>query len=140
MIKINGTIYDTVAEEMIKTLTLEELRVIAIDTVNWHTGISIRRDMDNNNILLSAANSKAIALVAKALWLKDVDISMLTELEQSAICKIVEIGETDYTDSEMLNGSLGATASRLVDSDTTKAKIANALSKEEIVEILGGLE
>jgi len=136
-IKLVDKIYDNVTKE-IEALSLEELRAVAIDTINWQTGISIKKDLDNNQVLLSASNSKAIVLLAKALGLKNTDISTLTTKEQTALNKIVELGGTDYTDSDMLIGSLLSTDAHIKAGAEKIVTLTNAQTKEEIVEVLNG--
>lgn len=136
MIKIQNTIHDTITKELIENYSLEELRKIAMDTINWQTGINIKKDLDNNQILLSASNSKAIVLLAKALGLKDIDISNLTQKEQTALNLILQLGNTDYIDSDMLVASLSSTDTNIKLGTKKILAIVNATTKEQIEEVL----
>jgi len=113
---------------------IEALRAAVLDTLAWMVGDEIKK-ATGNYVKMSAANSKAIALLAK-LVAPLVDTSKLTDAEKSAFNKTVALGESGYSDSELLNASLDAVTSTL---QAYAAKIdaaTKAKTRDELIAIL----
>ena len=129
IIKIGDLIYENFEERTIDPATgqiiwriptdVDEFRKIVIDTINWRIGnkiIEVTGDVSK----LSAANSKAIALLAKILNSINVDTTKLTENEKAAFSKLTTLAQNGYSDSQLLNNLLDmvqdyiATGSQLI--------------------------
>ena len=115
---------------------VDELKAMAIDTINWQIGSSVKKAVGNTNVNLSAANAKGIALLAKVINAQNPDTSTLTELEKDSWNKLVALAENGYADSELLNASLTNVSSSIERGTDKVARIASANTHEEVIAIL----
>ena len=77
------TEFKDVANPLIPT-DLNELKAIAIDTINWQIGDSVKKEVGNTIVNLSASNAKGIVLVAKLLNTLNPSLDGLTDLEKDS--------------------------------------------------------
>jgi hypothetical protein len=117
---------------------LEELRKCVIDTINWLIGQEIKNINDGDYTKLSAANSKAIALIAKLISDK-VDTSKLTETERKIWNLIVQLANSGYSDSELLLNMLTAVVEKINKYSQYIDQALNAKTVDELIEILQSL-
>ena len=117
---------------------IEEFRKTVIDTINWWVGNKVKKQT-GNFAKLSAANSKAIVLLAKLLATLSPDTSKLTDLEKSAWDKLNTFADNGYADSELLNNSLNAVQSYVVKGGDLIDKALKATTLDELIGILNEL-
>lgn len=129
------TEYVETKNELIPT-DLEEFKAMAIDTINWVVGDNIKKALSNQQTLLSASNSKAIALLAKVVATLNPDVSGLTALEKSAYDSIQNLAANGYADSELLNASLASTDSEIAKASDKVTRITNATTIDEVIAVL----
>ena len=115
---------------------LEEFKKLAIDTINWQIGDSVKKASGNMQTNLSASNAKAIALLAKLIEPSQEQLDKLTELEKDSWNKLDALAVGGYADSQLLNVSL-ASVSKFITKGTDKAtRVINATTHEEVIAIL----
>ena len=120
---------------------LEEFKVMAIDTINWQIGDSVKKASGGTQTNLSASNAKAIVLNSKKidLILKHLDLELdnsFSDLEKDSSNKMVALGNNGYADSQLLNVSLSS-VSKFITKGTDKAtRVINATTHEEVIAIL----
>jgi len=115
---------------------IDDLKAMAIDTINWQIGDSVKKEVGNTNVNLSASNAKAIALLAKVVNAQSPDVSSLTELEKDSLDKLINLADGGYADSKLLNASL-TNVSEFIASGTDKiTRITKATTHDEIIAIL----
>ena len=144
-IKIGQNIYDgfeksTVLEDgsVVENITtnIDELKAIAIDTINWQIGDSVKKSVGNTNVNLSASNAKGIALLAKVVNAQSPDTSSLTELETDSWNKLVALADGGYADSELLNTSLTNVSEFIARATDKVARVTQAESIDDVITIL----
>jgi len=115
---------------------VEEFKALAIDTINWQIGDSVKKALGNTQTNLSASNAKGIVLVAKVLNSLSPKQTGLSDLEKDSFNKMIELGENGYADSGLLNASLSK-VSEFIASGTDKAvRVTSATTIDEVIEIL----
>jgi len=115
---------------------LEEFKAMALDTINWQIGDSVKKSLGNTNVNLSASNAKGIALLSKVVASLNPNLDGLTELEADSYSKMVALAEGGYADSELLNASL-SNVSEFITSATDKvARVTQAESIDDVITIL----
>jgi hypothetical protein len=144
-IKIGQNIYDGFEEKTtledgsvvwnIPT-NVDELKSIAIDTINWQIGDSVKKAVGNTNVNLSASNAKGIALLAKVVNAQNPDTSSLTDLELDSYNKMVALADGGYADSELLNASLTNVSEFITRATDKVARVTQAESIDDVITIL----
>ena len=114
---------------------IEEFRAAAIDTIKWRMGQEIKKSVETS-INLSAANSKAIALLAKVVAAQNPDISSLSNLEKQNWQKLLDLAGNGYADSELLLSALSAVESEIAKGTEKITRIMSASTHDEIISIL----
>jgi hypothetical protein len=137
MIKVGNTIYDNARSIDLENISVDQLRVYALDTVNWAAGLEVQKACGGVAMNISAANSKAIALLAKISAATNPDLSGLTETEKASYDALVALADAGYSDSELLLGALTAVQSSVTEAAEKSARIVTATTVDEIIEILG---
>lgn len=115
---------------------VDELKVAAVETVNWVTGQKIKESLGNTQVQLSTSNSKGIILLAKVLSSLNPELAGLNELEKDSFSKMVSLAEKGYADSNLLNDSLSNVDEFLEKASAKIVSINEAISIEEIIDIL----
>lgn len=115
---------------------VDELKVAAIDTINWVTGQKIKESLGNTQVQLSTSNSKGIILLAKVLNSLNPDLTALNELEKDSFSKMVSLADKGYADSNLLNDSLTNVDEFLEKASAKIVSINEASTIEEIIDIL----
>jgi len=118
---------------------VQELLPVVLDTINWWVGDKVKK-ATGDFVKLSAANSKAIALLASIIASQNPDTSNLTELQKSAFDKMSALGGSDYTDSQLLNDSLDAVVSYVQKGAGLGVQAMQAQSVEELIGVLNQLD
>jgi len=113
---------------------VETLRAVVLDTLSWEIGDAIKK-ATGDYVKMSAANSKAIALLAK-LVAPLVDTKRLTKNEKSAFDKTVALGKSGYADSELLNASLDAVVTTIQSYGAKMVAASKAKTRDELIAIL----
>ncbi len=148
LIKLNDFIYQNYEEktnyengEEVWNIpnTVQELLPVVLDTINWWVGAKVKK-ATGDFVKLSAANSKAIALLAAIIASQNPDTSNLTELQKSAFDKMTTLGNSDYTDSQLLNNSLDAVVNYVQKGTQLGAQAIQAQSVEELIDVLNQLD
>jgi hypothetical protein len=116
---------------------LEELRGCVIDTLNWLIGQEVKNSVGDYT-KLSAANSKAIVLLVKALG-NNADTSNFTDTEKQIWDKLSALGDAGYSDSQLLLNSLTAVIRSVTQYSTMIDNALKATTVEELIEILESL-
>jgi len=115
---------------------IEEFRKIAIATIQWQIGDKVAESYGRRDVLASASNAKAIALLAKLMKPTKAQLDSLGEIEKRSFTKLQTLANSDYAESELLESSLDA-VSRNISIGTAKiVKIGTAKTHDEIIEIL----
>ncbi|ADV47021.1 hypothetical protein [Nitratifractor salsuginis] len=118
---------------------LEELRGCTIDTINWLIGQEVKKASGGEFVKMSAANSKAITLIVKAID-GAADKSNFTKNEKVAWDAMLSLAEGGYSDSELLVQSLTAVTKNIqIYSQKIKQALA-ATTIDELIEILENLQ
>ena len=147
IIKIGDLVYQGYEEKTISEsgnvtwnipTDVDKFREIVIDTINWQIGQNIQNVMSSLTAL-SAANSKAIALIIKLLNTLKPDTSKLTKLESDAYKKILTLANNGYSDSQLLNKSLDAVMSNIQTGSKLIAQATKATTIDELIKILNSL-
>jgi len=120
--------------------SVDEFKAQVIDTLNWWVGQQIKKQLQNDFTKLSAANSKAIALIFKALKTLNPDITNFTETEKAIWDKLDALTETDYTDSQLLDKTLEVVTAYIQEGDELINKALQAETIDELIEILNSLK
>jgi hypothetical protein len=113
---------------------LERLRTCVIDTLNWFIGQEVKNSVGDYT-KLSAANSKAIVLLVKALG-NNADTSNFTDTEKQIWDKLSALGEAGYSDSKLLLNSLTAVIGSVTKYSTIINSALKATTVEELIKIL----
>jgi len=147
LIKIDNLIYQNIEEKAVNENgneiwnipnTVEELKPVVLDTINWWVGNKVKKSLGDFT-KLSAANSKAIALLASVLASLTPDTSNLTDLQKSAFDKMVKLGGSEYTDSNLLNNSLDRVVEFIHQGAELSTQATQAKSVEKLIDILNKL-
>ena len=148
LIKINDLIYQNYEERYIDESgnevwnipnTLQELLPIVLDTINWWVGDKVK-NATGDFTRLSAANSKAIALLFKIVDSLQPDTSNLTEKEQSAYNAMKALADAGYSDSDLLNSSIQAVNEYIQRGEQLAGQAMQAQSVEELIGVLNQLD
>jgi hypothetical protein len=116
---------------------LEELRACVIDTLNWLIGQEVKNSLGDYT-KLSAANSKAVILLVKAVD-GVADKSNFTQTEQDIWNEMLKLANTGYSDSNLLLNSLKSVSENITKYSTMIDNALKATTVEELVGILEGL-
>jgi len=137
LIKLNENIYQGLGlDSEFLPKNLEEFKTIAIDTVNWQIGDSVKKALGNTHTNLSASNAKAVALLAKVVASLNPTLNGLTELETDSYSKMVALADGGYADSELLNSSLSNVTEFIAKGTDKATRVGAAQSIDEVVAIL----
>ncbi len=145
VLKKGNLIYQNIDEKIIDEngnevwnipTNVDEFKVMAIDTISWKIGDNVKKTLDNTNTKLSAANAKAIALLAKLINTLNPDTSSLTPLELDNYNKLLSLANNGYADSKLLNNSLVAVETEIAKGVDKITRIQNATTLDEIIAIL----
>jgi len=112
------------------------LKEKAIDTITWKIGDRVKKSTGKLAVNLSAANAKAVALLAKFITPTQEQLDSLTELEKDSWEKIKNLADNGYADSQLLNNSLTAVTENIQKGTDKIARISRAKSIDEIIQIL----
>lgn len=115
---------------------VKELKVVAINTINWIVGDKIKKSLGNTQVQLSTSNSKGIILLAKVLSSLNPDLDGLNELEKDSFSRMVSLAEKGYANSNLLNSSLSNIDKFIEKSSSKILSINESLTIEEIINIL----
>ena len=115
---------------------LEEFRKLAINTINWQIGDSVKKASGNTQTNLSASNAKAIALIAKLIEPSQEQLDSLTELEKDNWSKLDALANNGYADSQLLNVSLSSVSEFIAKGTDKATRVASATTHEEVIAIL----
>jgi hypothetical protein len=113
---------------------LEELRKCTIDTINWLIGQEVKNSLGDYT-KLSAANSKAITLLVKAIG-NNADTSKFTETEKQIWGIMQKLADAGYSDSELLLKSLTLVSEKITKYSDLINKALNATTVDELIGIL----
>ena len=119
--------------------TVQELLPIVLDTINWWVGDKVK-NATGDFTKLSAANSKAIALLFKLVNSLNPDTSNLTEKELAAYDTMNQLANAGYSDSDLLNSSIQAVNEYIQRGEQLAGQAMQAQSVEELISILNKLE
>ncbi len=148
LIKLNDLIYQNYEEKSIDEQgnevwnipnNVQELLPIVIDTINWWVGDKVK-NATGDFTKLSAANSKAIALLFKLVNSLNPDTSGLTEKELAAYDAMNQLAQTGYSDSDLLNGSIQAVNEYIQRGEQLAGQAMQAQSVEELIGVLNQLD
>jgi len=134
MIKIKNRIYNT-NDANIENMSIDELRVAAMDTINWIAGRTVKKAV-GETVNISASNSKAIAMLAKVIFSQSPDLSGLTDKERASYDALVALADAGYSDSELLLRALTAVQEAVASAAEKSAQIASATTVDEIIAVL----
>jgi hypothetical protein len=113
---------------------VESLRKCVIDTINWLIGQEIKNSLGDYT-KLSAANSKAITLLVKAIG-NNADTSKFTETEKQIWRIMQKLADAGYSDSELLLKSLTLVSEKITKYSDLINKALNAATVDELIRIL----
>jgi hypothetical protein len=116
---------------------LEKLRACVIDTLNWLIGQEVKNSVGDYT-KLSAANSKAMVLLVKAVD-GVADKSNFTQTEQDIWNEMLKLANARYGDSNLLLNSLKAVSENITKYSTMIDNALKATTVEELIKILEGL-
>jgi adenine-specific DNA methylase len=116
---------------------LEKLRVCVIDTLNWLIGQEVKNNVGDYT-KLSAANSKAVVLLVKAVD-GIVDKSNFTQTEQDIWSAMLKLANTGYSDSNLLLNSLKSVSENITKYSTLIDNALKATTVDELIKILESL-
>jgi adenine-specific DNA methylase len=116
---------------------LEKLRACTIDTLNWLIGQEVKNSVGDYT-KLSAANSKALVLLVKAVD-GVADKSNFTQTEQDIWNEMLKLANAGYGDSNLLLNSLKAVSENITKYSTMIDSALKATTVEELIKILEGL-
>ena len=119
--------------------TVETLLPVVLDTINWWVGDRVKR-ATGDMTKLSAANSKAIALLAKVIAELNPDTSALSANEKSAYDALLTLANSGYSDSELLVGSIGAVQQYIQRGNDAAQRAMAAKSVDELIDVLNTLD
>ncbi len=148
LIKIQDLIYQNYEEKYIDEngnevwnipSNVQELLPIVLDTINWWVGDKVKK-ATGDFTKLSAANSKAIALLFKIVDSLQPDTSNLTEKEQSAYDAMKALAGAGYSDSDLLNSSIQAVNEYIQRGAELGVQAMQAQSVEELIGVLNQLD
>lgn len=114
LIKIGDLVYQNAEEKTIDEngnevwnipSTVEELQPVVLDTINWWVGQKVK-STTGDYAKMSAANSKAIALLYKLVNGLNPDTSGLTAKEKQIYDSMQTLAASGYSDSDLLLGSI----------------------------------
>ena len=115
---------------------LKTLRNCVVDTFNWLIGQEVKKTGGGDFTKLSAANSKAIVLLVKALS-ANADTSKFTDTEKQVWTAMQNSVNAGYCDSKLLLNSITAVTDNI---QTYSAKIDKALAATSVDELIALLE
>ena len=148
LIKINNLIYKNYAERYVDEQgneiwnipdNVQELLPVALDTINWWVGDKVKK-ATGDFTKLSAANSKAIALLFKIVDSLNPNTSNLTEKEQAAYDAMKALAGAGYSDSDLLNSSIQAVNKYIQKGAQLAEQAIQAQSVEELISVLNQLD
>jgi adenine-specific DNA methylase len=113
---------------------LEELRSCVIDTLNWLIGQEVKNSVGDYT-KLSAANSKAVVLLVKAVD-NVIDKSNFTQTEQDIWNEMLKLANAGYSDSNLLLNSLKAVSENITKYSMMIDNALKAITVEELIKIL----
>jgi hypothetical protein len=116
---------------------LEKLRTCVIGTLNWLIGQEVKNSVGDYT-KLSAANSKAVVLLVKAVD-GVADKSNFTQTEQDIWNEMLKLANARYGDSNLLLNSLKAVSENITKYSTIIDNALKATTVEELIKILEGL-
>ena len=119
--------------------TVETLLPVVLDTINWWVGDRVKRVMGDMT-KLSAANSKAIALLVKLVAGLNPDTSALSANEKSAYDALLALANSGYSDSELLVGSIGAVQQYIQRGNDAAQRAMAAKSVDALIDVLNTLD
>lgn len=119
--------------------TVETLLPVVLDTINWWVGDRVKR-ATGDLTRLSAANSKAIALLVKLIAGLNPDTSALSANEKSAYDALLTLADAGYSDSELLVGSIGAVQQYIKRGNDAVSRAMAAKSVDELIDVLNTLD
>lgn len=148
LIKINDLIYQNYEEKYVDDQgneiwnipnTPQELLPVVLDTINWWVGERVRKTM-GDLVKMSAANSKAIALLFKVVDSLQPDTSALSEKERQIYDAMVALAGTGYTDSDLLLSSINAVNKYVQRGEQLAGEANRAQTLEELLNVLNSLD
>jgi hypothetical protein len=113
---------------------LEKLRACVIDTLNWLIGQEVKNILGDYT-KLSAANSKAVVLLVKAVD-GVADKSNFTQTEQDIWNEMLKLANAGYGDSQLLLNSLNAVTDNIQTYSDKINKALAATSTDELISLL----
>ena len=119
--------------------TVETLLPVVLDTINWWVGDRVKR-ATGDMTKLSAANSKAIALLVKLIAELNPDTSALSANEKSAYDALLTLANSGYSDSELLVGSINAVQQYIQRGNDAAQRAMAAKSVDELIDVLNSLD
>ncbi len=136
-LKIKKSIHENItADNDVVPENFNELKAVAIDTMNWRIGFEVQKNNGGDHSKIDAAQSKTSVLLAKLINTFNPDTSSLTELEQAAFDKLIYQADAGYADSELLNNSLTVLNEKITIYTERIARIVVAADRDEILSIL----
>lgn len=115
---------------------LDAFKQVAMDTINWQIGQKVKLALGDTQTSLSAANAKAVALLAKFLSPTKAQLATLTKKEKAAWDKLRLLADNGYADSDLLVGSLDAVLAYIQKGTDKAMRIAKAVDHDAVIEIL----
>ncbi len=125
----NGTMAYSVPEN------LDTLKKCAYDTLDWEVGQKVKA-VAGQGVQLSTVNSKMIILLAKIVNKSNPKLDSLTDLEKELFNNMLDLANTDYTDSELANNTIKTVKELLSNAMQKATRIAQAKTIEAVIEIL----
>jgi hypothetical protein len=114
---------------------LETLRTCTIDTLNWLIGQEVKKATGGELVKMSAANSKAIVLLIKALD-SSADKSNFTDTEKAIWDTMLNLGNSGYCDSELLLNSITAIGNKIQEFSSKISNAMKATTTDELISLL----
>lgn len=144
-IKLKDTIYLGLSEKSVDEdgtviwnipTDIEELKLIAYDTINWSIGNKVKKAAGGAAVSLSASNAKGIALLTKLIKPTQTQLEALTELERDSFDKMKMLADNGYADSQLLNTSLTKVMEFVAEGTERASRVATAMSIDEVIAVL----
>ena len=147
-IKIGDLVYQNIAEKTIDEngseawkipSTVEELRPVAVDTINWWVGQKVK-STTGDYAKMSAANSKAIVLLYKLMDGLGPDTTGLTEKEKQIYDSMQSLAVSGYSDSDLLLGSIQAVTNYVSQCAQLSSEAMAATDVDGLIAVLNKLD
>ena len=141
IIKIGNLIYQNIEAKTIDENGNEvwnipsdpvELKAALADTLGWIVGQNIVKTIGDAN-KKDTATSKSVVLLAKIIASLNPDTSTLTATEQDIFQKMLDLGSIGYSDSELLNNTIGAIQAELTDYAAKIAELEKLSTLDELI-------